>query len=465
MFLKKVNNFFIEITGSTIKTDVFEPLYQRSLPKTKRSESPQFDGNTYRKPRFSSLKVHSESGSENSDTSKPVKTYFYGEEYKTHPDDDDDHKRDSFHVGVDRKNSFASTKSNTPEDNKKVTNVLSWFVNVKGATDKKDLNKKHEPKGEKIEYPNDDYRRGVSPPRRGANVRRSETFKIEKDDFANLPVYSPSPTPPPVPAIKSERRVTVTRNKMEPIRVEIRNPITDRNGKIVPVGVTAPYNQTSRYNDYDQNSDYSDDKSQRVHINDSFYDYQDYYDKEPHKFTRDVDDKTYRKKPVFEKPDSREIFYSNRHDHYEPRNEPIRESRYEPRYEPRNEPRHEPKNYNQSIERKSVVTIRNDRDDDRNYQIQRRSKSEVNRPYHEENHYNRHREIFESKPKAVVRTSRQEDFERSRRQNRSRSMNRNQPEMNVRTRQKEYSKWVDSLNKRNEPVNPRAWAFNIKPFK
>lgn len=426
--------------------------------------------------------MHSESGSENSDTTKPVKTYFYGEEQKNHPDDVDDHKRDSFNVGVDRKNSFASTKSNTPEDNKKVTNVLSWFVNVKGATDKKELNKKHEPKGEKIVYPNDDYRRGVSPPRRGANVRRSETFKIEKDDFANLPVYSPSPTPPPPPVNKSERRVTVTtRNKMEPIRVEIRNPVTDRNGKVVPVGITAPYNQTYRYNDdYDQNSDYSDDKSQKVHINDSFYDYQDYYDKEPHKFTRDVDDKTYRKKPVFEKPDSREIFYMSRHDHYEPRNEPIRESRYEPRHEPRYEPRHEPrqepryepKNYNQnqSYDRRSSNIVRNDRNDDRSYEIQRRSKSEVNRPYHAENHYNRHREIFESQPKAGIRTSRQEDFERSqmenvRRQNRSRSMNRNQPEMNVRTRQKEYSKWVDSLNKRGEPVNPGAWAFNIKPFK
>lgn len=248
-----------------MKTDVFDVLYERHSTKSPdkhqqqqyydeqndNSKSSSFDSGTYRKPKFST-------GTYNKQRSTPTRTYIFGTKESRDEFQEQFRRSESSERQRQMSSSVDSLQSLTPprqdQEEDKVSNVLSWFVDVnsnsKGHQGRREETQKNVGgvKGELLEFPNDYYKRSPSP-RRRQPVKRNETFKIDRrqthnDGPVQVEFITPSPGRERNRPTSLGRREPVTFN--DPIRVEFRNPpLANRQDRFVPVGVAAPYSLRS----------------------------------------------------------------------------------------------------------------------------------------------------------------------------------------------------------------------------
>lgn len=299
------------VAANNIKRDVFETLYLKRPSKSSRSsksssesfrgvedlptnfvEKHQFNGNTFRKTKatpFDHLKeeklIKSPGTPDSTKSDSKIKTYIFGSSEKSKPLDKtvvtNGSKDDKFKTITinSLRRSFRDSFLETSKPNKGREHQPLWFIDVKNEKEAtpKPPSPKPSPRPSKIDEPDNLYE-NTKPFKTNGSLSRKETFRIDekpkKYSNGNLDRketfrVDEKPTKYSGPSIdrrdtfrvnthhdKSQSPVTFTverrrhgssdRQKDEPVRVEIKS---DRNGKVVPVAVTAPY---SALNDVDE---------------------------------------------------------------------------------------------------------------------------------------------------------------------------------------------------------------------
>lgn len=282
---------------------MFETLYLKRPSKSSRSsksssesfrgvedlptnfvEKPQFNGNTFRKSKAVPLdhlkeeKLTKSPGTPDSTKSdSKIRKYLFGSFEKSKPSEKEaatnGSKDDRFKTITinSLRRSFRDSFLETSKPNKGREHQPLWFIDVKGEKEAtpKPSSPKAAPRPSKIDEPDNLYE-NTKPVKTNGSLSRKETFRVDekpkkysngslerKETFRvdEKPAkYSGSSlgrretfrvdthldeAPSPVAyAVERRRHGSTDRQKDEPVRVEIKS---DRNGKVVPVAVTAPY--------------------------------------------------------------------------------------------------------------------------------------------------------------------------------------------------------------------------------
>lgn len=281
--------FFFSLIVDPIKTDVFETLYSKRPSKSSRSsksssdsyfanykeyhedssnrhnvQQPQYDSSTYRKSNKKSFNDQTLTKSPTKVYDYQVKNdYIYGDcsdrnqsPHRSYTNDYDHHNdRYKTITLTSARRSFKNNYLNHTNTDK--SHQPSWFVDVVPSDNEQFTTRR------KYSINSNDHSESQPTKPFKSSLRRKETFKVEKepsssdieqqsnrialnrkhtfriDDRETSPLSKPITYSPDKSSISRRSRRT-----LEPIRVELQSSISERTGKTIPVGVTAPYCRT-----------------------------------------------------------------------------------------------------------------------------------------------------------------------------------------------------------------------------